>query len=197
MERTPENTQKLIKFYTLYNRINTCDTRDLKQVDIDEEYVWNRFKKVVGDGTMKDFIKSYIIQEEYFVPYLQDNFSFLKKYPRNVQEFLLKQILLDSYPIHKGLYNLHYTHSLTNKTKYTRPKDEREHLHKLLTNIDDFIMVCEFFDNPSYPLIALNKIEDDPDISPIPQIKVDKILAEINDNQQQTEIKHYIHPYGC
>ena len=36
-----------------------------------------------------------------------------------------------------------------------------------------------------------------PQLYAIHSISSLKILAEINDNQQQTEIKHYIHPYGC
>ena len=55
-------------------------------------------------------------------------------------------------------------------------------------------MVCEFFVNPPSPLLPLNRIEEDPYIlSPFQQIKIDKILDDINENIKD----NYIHPFGC
>lgn len=187
MERTEENTEKLMEFFDLYNSLNN------KKIDITEEYVWKKFdglrKYKSTDGNFKDFVEASFFLDPMFKNRTDENidFSFLKEYPPNIQELLVKQILLD--------FRKTWSDPLTvfsyffSKDKDSEPKmkvksnrdinnDKREDLYKLINNIDEYILVLKFFLNPPHP-IKRDIPEENQEEKVVTDEEVQKILSSI------------------
>lgn len=205
MERTEENTEKLIEFYRLYNSVDKICNKE-----ITAEYAWNEFNKSrnykyrkdwkdksyieTGDGTFQDFVQATMYLDPIFETREDEDidFSFLKGYSKNLQEFFIKQILLDfrktwSDPMEVVNYLL-FDKTKIEKTEKNKIKQKsnmdinnelRETLYTFIENIDDYILVMKFFVNPPSPLKRIenekNKVE-----KLVTQEEVDKILSKIN-----------------
>lgn len=168
MERNVENTQKLIKFYTLYEPISYGSYYPVYKRDITEDYVWNKFNEgrnwknrylkngiftyLNDEGTIKDFIQGEYMLDPIFEPYHGRDYSFLKPYPKNIRELLLKQIILDTRHKYDDI-----TESISSILQATGSKiphsknlnnELREELPNLIDTLDEFILVLEFFTDP-------------------------------------------------
>jgi hypothetical protein len=197
MERNEENTQKLIKFYTLYEKISFGGKYEKRNNHITEDYVWKKFNlsrnykldwenRDEGNGTIHDFIEGEFMLDPIFKPYNSTNFSFLKPYPKNIRELIVKQIILDTRKLDFNLVeNLFYILDETGKKQPPKrdPNDMlREDLHKLINNIDEFIIFLEFIDNPPKPLFPLHKekVKKVQLKDPYTQEEIDEILRTID-----------------